>query len=473
MSQGTPSRMSETNRARSNDTRQNRRGLPTLLSGPTRKAIIDKCTTVPILVCVFATIVSPLEYIIFALPENETRLDTRVFWPAMAALSVFLAAQHRSRLPKPLPPHIICFLVYLAFAGASVLWSFNPRASLIRFAQQAMIVTSIILPALVAVPTADMIRGLFLWCFAPAAVLNIFFVINNSPSVVAALKGYPGFFLGKNYLGEFAAIPFLLALHEMYYPGLRRVLGIIFIAIAALLLFLSNSKTAFGLALICPLLAALTLILRKLTRISPAIILLSIPLCYLLLSSVSNFGIERLSYMIYGDSSLTGRTVIWDFANYEIARKPLQGWGYQSFWLAGPGAPSIVDAPGWVKAMPDAHNGYVDTKLELGYIGLAFLLIFIITTLHGVGRMAARNPVRAWLVLSLALFIIAYNFFESLWMRSYEFLWVVFLILAAEIARYWRPFPLRKVAHRFKSQRPGGPGPSPAARMPRPGIRLS
>ena len=90
--------------------------------------------------------------------------------------------------------------------------------------------------------------------------------------------------------------------------------------------------------------------------------------------------------------------------------------------------------------MPDAHNGYVDTKLELGYVGLALLVSLIITTLHGVGRMADRNPARAWLVLSIALFIIAYNFFESLWMRGFEFLWVLFVILAAEIGRHWQPF---------------------------------
>jgi exopolysaccharide production protein ExoQ len=473
MSQDIHSRISEKNRARSYDTRQNRRASRTALSSPTPTAMIDKYTIIPILACVFATIVSPLEYTIFALPETETRLDTRIFWPVMAAISVVLAVQHRSRLPRPLPPHIVCLLVYLAFAGASVLWSFNPKVSFIRFAQQAMIVTSIILPTMLAVPTADMMRGLFLLCFAPAAILNIFFVINNSPSLVAALKGYPGFFLGKNYLGEFSAIPFLLALHEMYYAGLRRALGIVIVVIAALLLFLSNSKTAFALALICPFLAALTLILRKVTRISPAIILLSIPLCYVLLSGVSNFGIERISYMLYGDSSLTGRTVIWDFANYEIARRPLQGWGYQSFWLAGPGAPSMVDAPGWVKTMPDAHNGYVDTKLELGYIGLVLLLAFIIATLHGVGRVADRHPARAWLVLSLALYVIVYNFLESLWMRGFEFLWVVFLIAAAEIARYWQPFRLRRAAYRSRTLRPGSPGASPGARMPWPGIRLS
>jgi len=330
-----------------------------------------------------------------------------------------------------------------------------------------MVVTSIVLPAMLAGPTADMMRGLFLLCFAPAAILNIFFVINNSPFIVAALNGYPGFFMGKNYLGEFSAIPFLLAVHETLYPGLRRAFGIVVVIIAALLLFLSNSKTAFGLALICPLLAGLTLFVRKVTRSSPAIILLSIPLCYLVLSSISNFGIERISYMLYGDSSLTGRTVIWDFANYEISRRPLLGWGYQSFWLAGPGAPSIVDAPGWVKTMPDAHNGYVDTKLELGYVGLVFLLVFIIVTLHGVGRMAARNTARAWLVLSLALYIIVYNFLESLWMRGYEFLWLLFLILAAEIARYWQPLPRARATCEPSIAKPGRPGPPRGVRRPR------
>ena len=75
--------------------------------------------------------------------------------------------------------------------------------------------------------------------------------------------------------------------------------------------------------------------------------------------------------MLYGDSTFTGRTVIWDFAQLEIGRSPLVGWGYQSFWLVGPGAPSVVDGPGWVKMMPNAHNGYYDTMLELGTSALA------------------------------------------------------------------------------------------------------
>jgi O-antigen ligase len=258
----------------------------------------------------------------------------------------------------------------------------------------------------------------------------------------------------------------------MLYRGWRRVFGAIFVAISVSLVFLSHSKTAFGLALISPLFAVSTLALRKVTRLSPALILLSVPFCFVLLSHVSNFNFERISYILYGDSSLTGRTVIWDFANSEIAQKPVFGWGYQSFWLV-PNSPAYTEAPGWVKGMPNAHNGYYDTMLEMGYLGLAFLLAFIIATLHAIGRVADRDPRRALLLLSLAIFIILYNFFESLWARGYEFLWVTFVIVAAEIGRYWGPFPLRRPAPGSRSLRAGFPDPSLPARGPRLRIGLS
>jgi O-antigen ligase len=445
--------------------------------------MIDKCAIVAISACVFALIVSPLLIFFTSSPIDvleaqvyPQRPENRFFWPALAAIAVALAMQNRSRLI--LPPHIICLLVYLAFAGASVVWAFNRELSFIRFTQQAMIITSIVLSAMVAARTADMMRGLFL-VFAFASILNGFFVLGGSQIVTtygslgAVSIGYPGYFTGKNYLGECASLAILLSLHEMLYSGLRRALGAIIFVIAILLCYLSDSKTALGLVLLAPLLAGLTLLISKNMRISPAIILVSLPLCFTALSSVvSGFNMYHLSYMLYGDSTFTGRTIIWDFADSEIARNPLLGWGYQSFWLAGPDAPSVVDAPGWVKMMPNAHNGYYDTTLEIGYIGYTLLLIFLIATLHAIGRVVDRDPARAWLVLSLALYIIMWNYLESLWMRGFEFLWVVFLILAAEIGRYWQPLPLTRAVSRSRTPRAGRPALSRGTRIPSRGFRL-
>jgi exopolysaccharide production protein ExoQ len=475
------SRILEANRTRIYDARQNRSARRIALSGhPAPKAIIDKCAIVPLLACVFALIVSPLfgyftpldRHVIY---NGAARLEPRIFWPVMAAISVMLALQNRSRLAKlTWPPHIICLAAYLAFAGASVLWAFNPGVSTTRFAQQAMVVTSIVLPTMLAARAADMMRGLFL-CFALALILNVFFVLEGSVDIVnctAINRCYQGYFEGKNYLGECAAVAFLLSFHEMLCSGWRRALGIIVIAIATVLIFLSDSKTALGLIIISPFLAKLTLTCRKITRSSPAIILLTIPVFCTILSTVFHVDLmDRMAYMLYHDSTLTGRTIIWEFAQYEIGRRPLLGWGYQSFWLV-PNSPS-AEAPGWVKLMPNAHNGYYDTTLEMGYVGLAFLYVFIIATLHGIGRVADRDPARARLLLSLVLFFIMWNYFESLWMRGFEFLWVVFLIAAAEIGRYWQPFPLTKAANRSGRRRLVSPGASSGARMPRPRIGLS
>jgi exopolysaccharide production protein ExoQ len=441
--------------------------------------IIDKCAIIPITVCFYALILSPLlNYFIpldhQALRNGDAHLDNRFFWPVMAAISTLLAVQHRSRFGRLMwPPHIICLLAYLAFAGASVLWAFSPLSSFTRFIQQAMILTSIVLPAMLASRTADMMRGLFL-CFALALILNIFFIFDGAVDTVnckATNFCYQGYFGGKNYLGECAAVTFLLSLHEIIHRGWRRALGIIVLVIAVVLVFLSDSKTALGLIIISPFLAQLTLTVRKITRVSPAIILLSLPFLYTMLSKVSHVDLmDRMAYMLYHDSTLTGRTIIWDFVQYEISRRPLLGWGYQSFWLV-PGSLSS-QAQGWVGLMPNAHNGYYDTTLEMGYVGLALLYVFIIATLHGIGRVADCDPARARYLLSLVLFFIMWNYFESLWMRGFEFLWVAFVIVAAEIGRYWQLLPMRRAASGSRTQGRAVLARHPA-QTPRLRIRLS
>ncbi len=204
---------------------------------------------------------------------------------------------------------------------------------------------------------------------------------------------------------------------------------------------MSNSKGSLGLVLIAMLLSGPTLFIAKKMRVSPAIVLLPLPLFYALLSSVVGNLINRISWHLYGNYDLSGRVFIWEFAKFEIARKPLLGWGYQSFWLAGPDAPSIVDAPGWIKTMPSSHSGYLDTMVDMGYVGLILLVTFIFATLHAIGRVVDRDPARAWLLLSLALYLILTNFIETGWMHGADVLWLMFVIVAADTARYWQPFP--------------------------------
>jgi O-antigen ligase len=305
---------------------------------------------------------------------------------------------------------------------------------------EVMMVTSIILPAMLADRTTDLMRGLFL-TFAAGSALNFIIVLNERPVVYEGVFYYQGYFTDKNTLGECASVTFLLALHEMFHSGLRRALGIVMVIISAWLVFISNSKTSFGLAVLSPLLATPLVLIRRKRRISPAAVLSPVPYFFVVLSNLNMF--NRISYMLYGNYTFSARTVIWDFVRQEIDRRPLLGWGYQSFWQVGLDGPSIVDAGGWIRGMPHAHNGYLDAKLETGYVGFALLLIFIFATLHAAGRLIDRDPVRAWLVLSLVLYEIVTNCFESTWLRGSDPVWVAFVIVVAEIGRYWHPLPPR------------------------------
>jgi len=425
-------------------------------------AMIDKWSFLPILAFVYASIVMPLIAFVSTPITLQSALQTaieghlanRIFWPAMAASSVVLVMRNRSRIGKlNLPPHITCLLAFLAFAGASALWAFKPELSFVRFTHEAIILTSIILPTMLAPRTADVMRGLFL-CFGIGLILNV--LVGAHPTGIQV--GYEGYFLDKNALGKFAAIAFLLALHEVLYRGPRRALGMIVVVIAVIVLYLTNSKTSIGFAFVAAFLAGFTLMTRKMMRISPAIVVF-------IIVTLLVFFRDRVGWLVFQDQTFSARTIIWDFVFYEIGRRPLLGWGYQSFWLVGSDAPSIVEAPGWVKTMPNAHNGYLDTMLELGPVGLALLVIAIMTTLHAIGRVANRDPARAWVMLSLAIFIIFHNLLESSWMHNFEFGWMTFALVAAETGRCWRLCQPTKVTHGSRPSTPASPG---LSRRPKP-----
>jgi len=287
-----------------------------------------------------------------------------------------------------------------------------------------------------------MMRGVY-YCFVFGLILNAVLILGgySVQSMADTLKiGYPGYFSFKGILGEFAALAFLFSLYEIFHPGWRKALGFIIIVTSIYLVFVSESKGSLGCAILAAILATFVLFVGKKLRVSPPIVLLPLLICCEVLSQSLGNLLSRISWYIYGNYTLSGRTDIWYFVNYEIAKNPLLGWGYRSIWLVGPDAPVLVDAGGWIGRMPSAHNGYYDTMLDTGYIGLVLFLIFIVTTLHAIGRVACRDPARAWLLLSIALFIILANFLESAWMRGDDVLWLPFVFVVAEAGRYWQPF---------------------------------
>ena len=128
--------------------------------------------------------------------------------------------------------------------------------------------------------------------------------------------GYCGYFFpDKNALGQFAAFTILLSLYEIFRPGWQRALGLIVVVTGAYLIFASHSKAALGCVVLAAVLAKLVLFIGKKMRVSPAIVLLPLPIGYVVLSKIVGNLVNRISWYIFHNYDLSARTVIWDFVN--------------------------------------------------------------------------------------------------------------------------------------------------------------
>jgi exopolysaccharide production protein ExoQ len=423
--------------------------------------LIDKWTIVPIVAFVFSAIVAQLITYMNSSGSEESadagsNLLNEIAWVTMAGWALSVVVQNQSRLKKVTwPPPAIWLFVCLGLAVASTLWSVKPGFAFIRSMQQVLLISSIaVTPLLAAARSADMMRPLFL-CFAVGVVLNL--MIGTRTLAGGIDIGYSGFMSGKNDLGQFAGVAVIMSLYEVRQNGFRRVLGLLVAALATVLLLQSESKTSTALAFLSPVLAWSMAILKKTARIS-AVAVLAV-LMFLCIHFRS-----QLAWYVFHDATFTGRTLIWEFVGSEIDRRPLLGWGFLSFWLVGPDSPAMMDGPGWVKVMPHAHNGYLDITVQLGYVGLACLLMLVSTTILAIESIAKYDPARSGLLLSMTVFIIFNNHLESSWMHSGDFLWVVFVMICAEIGRCWQ-------IYQQGGAQPAAQRLSPSPRLPGPGIR--
>jgi len=124
------------------------------------------------------------------------------------------------------------------------------------------------------------------------------------------------------------------------------------------------------------------------------------------------------------DSTLHGRTGIWD-AVLKLQTNPLLGMGYQSFWMGGrlAAVSRDINIPGLLN---EAHNGYLETYLNLGVVGVVLLLLFMISSYRIVCRRFTVSPHFGALGVALWMVMVFYNFTEAAFVTS--LLWPVLLL---------------------------------------------
>ncbi|TWT95840.1 O-Antigen ligase [Botrimarina colliarenosi] len=77
--------------------------------------------------------------------------------------------------------------------------------------------------------------------------------------------------------------------------------------------------------------------------------------------------------------SLTGRVPLWQELVGFAAKRPLHGYGYESFWTAD-NIDAVMKSQKW--ALQSAHNAYFEVVLQLGLVGLALAMATLLLSFN-------------------------------------------------------------------------------------------
>lgn len=240
---------------------------------------------------------------------------------------------------------------------------------------------------------------------------------------------WQGIFTQKNACGRamvFASAALLARRHI-------RISQLLCLGVFVFVLIMSGSRGAW---LIEAALFACYLIVLLVNRIAPSSrkLLLSILfLCSLAAAVVAWVYFPVLAPLLGRDSTLTGRTAIWQQVWLAIVKHPIAGYGFAAFWQGMKGESyNVILALRFV--VFHAHNGFLEIWLELGGIGL---LLFAMSYLNGWRKLwplmrSRRLPEASWMIFVLVL-VAVYDVDENSLLAFNGLFWVLYVAALADI----------------------------------------
>lgn len=402
--------------------------------------------------------------------DEGSPLNRNVFLGLILA-GVAVLGQRRVDWSAVLTRNSWLFLFFL-FAATSVLWADDTFLSFKRLLKGFgnVVMALIILTDKHPYRALGLILRRLAYVLLPLSVLFIRYypdlgrVYNHAGELM-----YTGAAYSKNALGQLCLLVGVYFGWVLLFRRTKAVssegwvpapVGLIVLPMLLWLLYVSRSATSLAalLGAICFLVAAqLRFFSQRPRRILGAALLAGVAIGFLEYA----FEVKASVFRALGrEADLTGRIPLWEML-LEVMPNPLIGTGYESFW-SGDRLTMIWERMG-VAGTIQAHNGYIETYLNLGIIGLSLLVIAILSGLVKAQRQLEREYAHAVLKIALILVALAYNYTEAAFKPvNNVFVLLLFGILQAGRVRGADRKPASAVrAPTFASARPDG----------RPGLR--
>ena len=329
-------------------------------------------------------------------------------------------------------------LLLLALAVLSISWSEDPATTCKRaFALLGTAAASIYLAS--QYKTKDLIK-LLAWSLGLAALASV------AMALVAPAYGvmndispgaWQGIYTHKNILGRVMALGAISFVFLATTSPKHRLIGWSGFLFLLLVVIESHSLTA-----LLALLAALSLIpvLLALRRRPAFIPSLTLALFALALMTVWLTDSSHNVVNAFGrDPTFTGRVDLWQSASRVIDKRPWLGHGYGTAWVGGgdDATTDIAQFSEW--NAPNAHNGFLNLTLDLGFVGLILFFLATAVALHRAIRHLRVDPgMEALWPPVLLTFVLLINLMESLLLKYNSIDWLLYVATLLSLAAITR-----------------------------------
>lgn len=370
----------------------------------------------------------------------------QLFASTLMLLGVIVLIRRR-RLVKDLLKASWPIALYFSFCLLSLLWSDFSDWGFKRWVRALGDLIMVLIVATDAQPTAAL-RSLFSrvgLVLLPASVL----LIRYYPGLGQGFdefgnRTFTGVTTNKNSLGNLVYLVALGALWQILslvrdrgQPNRARRL----LAQCTLLAFgidlMSTAQCATSLA--CLVLGAGLMVAMSLPpiRVRPAA-LHALVLTILIGGGLAELlgGRTAITEALGRNPDLTGRTAIWEVL-IPMVPNPIGGAGFETFWC-GPRVKTIFTVIGGLNMTNEAHNGYIETYLNLGWIGVGLTALILG---HGY-RMAVgafrRDSALGALLVAYVVTTAVFNISEAGFrMLSLEWFFLLLSVVAASRVTKW------------------------------------
>lgn len=359
-------------------------------------------------------------------------LDRFVFMCLLAAglLVVISRGRQVGKLLRPNWPILLLFF----YCALSVLWSDYSDVAFKRWIKDLGDLTMVLIVLTDLDPRAAIMRLLSRTAFVlvPLSVLFVKYLPELGRAYIPwSWTPVPvGVTTGKNTLGMVCLILGLGALWRFLHEFRRRQEGAhrtgpliaqgVLLVMAMWLLWKADSATSTSCFALAGSLIVVTSLFRW-ARKPPVFHLLTIAVLSVSLFAV--FIAPDVLSIVGRDPTLTGRTEIWNRA-LGMVGNPLLGTGFESFWL-GPRLQSMWRMYWWHPN--EAHNGYLEVYLNLGWIGVALLAVLLAWGYRNVISAFKEDPNVGRLRLAYFVAAVIYNLTEAAF-RILHPVWIFFLL---------------------------------------------